>query len=747
MLRHIPRWFWVALVLLPVSGFIHAAEPPAAAAGAPAATPSYAGDWLTTWGPMKLTQNGNAVDGTYGAAAVASIKGTVTGGKLTFTYKEPAAEGEGWFELADGGASFSGKWRENGQQIWGDWKGARAAAAAQAGPATFDGAWLTTWGPMKLEQTGDTVVGTYGEGANVATLSGKVANGKLTFTYKEPLATGEGWFQLGAGNNTFSGKWRQNGQEAWGDWQGQRVVAAAPPVGAPPAAPPAAGKGTYDGLWETTYGPMKLKQTGDLVEGTYGGGTGDGPATITGKVANGKFTFTYKEPLAVGEGSFQLAADGQSFNGQWREKGQEAWQPWIGKRPAPAGGADVPPPPGAARPDGQGTFAGAWQTTYGLMMLTQKGDTIEGSYGGPAGNIASISGKLANGKFTFTYKEPDATGEGWFELGADGKSFSGKWRQEGTQVWAEWRGQRAAGAEAPQLQPRNFSGLWETTWGRMRLHQEGDTVRGTYLYAGKSTIEGKLDKDGRTLTFSYNQPDGEKGTGTYTLAEDAQSFSGSWKTEAGGGAWGGKRVQPRPGITWLVVLEAHWEGGLAEPEYSYGHMLRSFFTRVPNVQVRHRFVHDEADLRRFASEVAFLAEPVVLYISSHGTAEGVSIGPKPIGADVLAECLQGASNIKLLHFGACLVGSGEVPAKLHKAMNGTRFPISGFKHTADWAGSALVDFAYLEMIFSYNMPPARAAEQVQKMMTFARDKREAGTAIAPAGLVVIDPPRDQTAQN
>jgi hypothetical protein len=128
----------------------------------------------------------------------------------------------------------------------------------------------------------------------------------------------------------------------------------------------------------------------------------------------------------------------------------------------------------------------------------------------------------------------------------------------------------------------------------------------------------------------------------------------------------------------------------------------------------------------------------VLHVSSHGTQKGISIGRGgTIGPDVIVECLKNAGNIKLLHFGTCLICSGDVPAKLHEA--GCAFPISGYARPADWGGSAVIDFTYLDLIFSKNLSPADAAKQTKKMLSFANDKA-AGDVIAPAGLVFIEPP-------
>jgi hypothetical protein len=395
----------------------------------------------------------------------------------------------------------------------------------------------------------------------------------------------------------------------------------------------------------------------------------------------------------------------------------------------------------------QPSFAGEWRTTFGVMTLTQSADAIHGEYSGPP--HGTLSGKLEGRRFTFTYAEPDAAGEGWFELASDGHAFKGRWRENGAKQWADWEGRLVAS-------PNSFTGLWKTTYGRMRLRQSGDAVRGIYEFNfnGIAHLAGTV-KDGK-LQFHYEQSDGEAGEGTFDLSPDGSGFSGSWRIskhgnngDAPGGEWSGQRLRPQPGVTWLVVLEANWEHDLAEPEYSFGLMLRTFFARVPSVQVRHRFFGDEADFRRWCAKVAFLAEPVVLHISSHGSHEGVICGNgKPIGADVLADCLKDMGDLRLVHFGTCLLAGGEIPRRIHRALAedgsaGTAaaaFPISGYVNSADWGGSAIIDFTYLELVLSRGMNPAEAVRQTRKMLTFAREGAESNdAAIAPAGLVVFEP--------
>ena len=96
-------------------------------------------------------------------------------------------------------------------------------------------------------------------------------------------------------------------------------------------------------------------------------------------------------------------------------------------------------------------FSGRWFTSFGPMELAQEGDRVRGFYSMQQ-NSCPIEGSLRDGKFHFTYREPAAEGEGWFELVRHGR-FAGQWRPKGSATWSSWRGER------------EFEGIWETSLG------------------------------------------------------------------------------------------------------------------------------------------------------------------------------------------------------------------------------------------------------------------------------------------
>ncbi len=178
--------------------------------------------------------------------------------------------------------------------------------------STFSSKWLTTFGPMELSQDGASVRGEYRYLSAACSLQGKVRNGRLHFTYQEPEIQGEGWFELTRGGKAFTGRFRPAGEDHWQLWEGEKVG--------------------FDGLWDSSFGPLRLIEEGDRVRGFY---TVGAVATLEGRRKGDRLAFRYREAKARGRGAFELAADGLSFEGEWRAQGDDRSRPWCGLRARP----------------------------------------------------------------------------------------------------------------------------------------------------------------------------------------------------------------------------------------------------------------------------------------------------------------------------------------------------------------------------------------------------------------------------
>lgn len=373
-------------------------------------------------------------------------------------------------------------------------------------------------------------------------------------------------------------------------------------------------------------------------------------------------------------------------------------------------------------------YSGRWFSTFGPLTLTQDGDQVHGNYV-YRGREGAIEGRIDKGRLVFTYHEPDHDGEGWFELRRDGK-FLGAWRMDGSQRWGTWEG------------TRGFEGVWETSYGRMRLIQEEDRVLGFYEGGGQSTLEGGVEGD--RFVFRYKEPRAG-GEGWFALDEEGQSFSGEWHADGmeSWSTWLGKRVEPKPNLTWLVVLEAHWQRGLSDREYSFGGMLKEYFARLENVAVRHRFFDDEAGLKRWCQDLLYTPEPALVFLASHGTPDGLCVQGQHIDCSEVVQLLRYADCVRLLHFSACLTMAGGQDGPFVKMLQEhLPFPVSGYTTSVDWGASALLEFLYLDLMLAKGLTPERAAEQVLRQLGYAGEEAPEGSPYPALDFRFLAPPTE-----
>ena len=292
-----------------------------------------------------------------------------------------------------------------------------------------------------------------------------------------------------------------------------------------------------------------------------------------------------------------------------------------------------------------------------------------------------------------------------------------------------------------------FAGLWASSFGPMRLLVNGDQVQGSYQSDGKdSTIEGEIKE--QRLIFRYTESE-SRGIGWFELTDSGNALNGKWRADGTKqwDNWKAERKLPVSDRLWLFVVEANWETDLEEPEYSFGTMLRDYFrmSTARHVEVRHRFFHDAVDLDRFCRQIKYLAEPVVLLISTHGTADGISVSGETIGADVLARSLDGANNLKLLHLSGCGMMASNFPQSIYNAMAAPpTFPISGYRTEVAWDASAIADFTFLSLIMIRKWDPEQAVVRAIAASPYLGDGPTPLSPFESLGLSILMPADDHT---
>lgn len=293
----------------------------------------------------------------------------------------------------------------------------------------------------------------------------------------------------------------------------------------------------------------------------------------------------------------------------------------------------------------------------------------------------------------------------------------------------------------------DFSGTWETTYGRLVLIQDGSDVSGWYTLNGLCMVEGTVDSGGR-LEFRYEEPSAS-GSGWFELSRGGAGIAGEWREDGSSEwfGWEGYRVEPSssdgevPADRWLVVLEAEWQDGMEEEDFSFGEMLDAWFERVPGVEVRQRFVHDAEDVARFCFEAACLPGTVYLVLASHGSNEGLELPGGVMDPAELVEALEPlAGSLAMLHFSSCEVMAGRCPEAVLRDVSWTwrdGFVVSGYDREVDWYVSALIEILYYDLILEHGLEPAAAAEAVLSGLPFAGSSGRG--CFEPAGFTWMSP--------
>jgi predicted esterase len=188
---------------------------------AAAAEGQFQGEWRTTIGIVKLTQNAEAVTGTYGLNGRFPLKGTVKGNVLSFDYEEGQAKGSGEFTLDATGNAFTGKFQIRGGRS-GSWNGWRPDPHARGDKAvSLPGLWLTDLGLMELSQEGAKIKGRLALRGNF-TIDGDAAGRRLDFRF-QTFQSGRGWFDFDSAGKSFAGAGNTDGFPQWFGWKGRHA--------------------------------------------------------------------------------------------------------------------------------------------------------------------------------------------------------------------------------------------------------------------------------------------------------------------------------------------------------------------------------------------------------------------------------------------------------------------------------------------------------------------------------------------
>jgi len=138
--------------------------------------------------------------------------------------------------VTDAGTELRGELKQKTLELKVDGKQKRVGAGELAtlvvvrdgkalGMPSFDGEWMTSLGPMRLQQRGATVKGDYGFGST-GSIEGKIKNGVLEYSYRNEGGAGAGSWTLEERDDALFGRYGRNGKDEgfWGAYRKKAVT-------------------------------------------------------------------------------------------------------------------------------------------------------------------------------------------------------------------------------------------------------------------------------------------------------------------------------------------------------------------------------------------------------------------------------------------------------------------------------------------------------------------------------------------
>jgi hypothetical protein len=299
-----------AFVLL---GGLAQAQPATGSASGQWTVTNASGDALTA--RMKLDQEGQVVVGTWPSGSLHGNINATNPHQVDAKWNGP--RGDGWATLifSDDWKSFSGEWGFPGRKATGNFVAKRFYQSyppvSHLWSVNRTGGEAFTTGNVKLQQTGTTVVGSYGNDGQITGSFSAPGVNEMKGTWKDPR--GSGWIDLtfDADSKSASGVWGMRGSSN----PSGSLVAAVNTIVTPSTA----------GLWQITFTgqdvhnvKVRFEQRGQSILGKWDDGH------FTGTLPQGTYTMKGQWQTKAGSGPLTLTFDssGNSVTGEWGYPGK-----------------------------------------------------------------------------------------------------------------------------------------------------------------------------------------------------------------------------------------------------------------------------------------------------------------------------------------------------------------------------------------------------------------------------------------
>lgn len=175
----------------------------------------------------------------------------------------------------------------------------------------INGLYKSSYGDILFEQNNNTINATYE--INNGKISGIIKDNTLIGTWEQSNSKGKLIFEFSKDGKSFEGKWNYNEAIPSIPWNGEIL----------------SNYLNIEGVYETNFNKMTLKQKNNVISGTYEFRDGKIKGTINGNILTG----AWEQSNAHGKFIFEFNENGETFSGKWNYGDAEPTRStWNGRK-------------------------------------------------------------------------------------------------------------------------------------------------------------------------------------------------------------------------------------------------------------------------------------------------------------------------------------------------------------------------------------------------------------------------------
>ena len=325
---------------------------------------------------------------------------------------------------------------------------------------------------------------------------------------------------------------------------------------------------------------------------------------------------------------------------------------------------------------------GTYSTTFGVVKLKDTGYRInsESLILGDYRNIGMLQGTYNSTTKTLTGFFINGNKKGRFTFKKTASGFDGLWAWGEAEPRKNWNGTQLS-TEVPELANAYAEGTYETDYGQLRLHQQGNAVFGDYKHVG--IIEGHFNENNKQITGKFTNGK-SKGRFVFNLTKLGFEGKWAWNNDRPSNQWNGTKISwKQPELSTytkndvirgknqralLVMSMLNVKSKKYRTLYKFLdkagmslalQMLNNHYKTIATLK------NNKATLSRFTQKLAHLADDpdvreIDVIMHCHGSKRGMSFANGVASSEELKDALKALGlkhRLRMFYTTACYAGS------------------------------------------------------------------------------------------